>query len=463
MVSAFSGLGTALSGLLAQRAALDVIGQNIANANTDGYSRQRVVLQSVAGNTVPAIFSTWQGVGSGTTIGALDRQRDAFLDGQARTQHAQGAYLTGQQGVYSQIQQLVNEPSNTGIQSQLTAFWAGWQDVANNPGDLAARSTLVQAGITVATGLNAAHDGLGALWSNLHDQLGASVAELNNTAGRVADLNQSVVRARQAGLPSNELADQRDRLAMRLADLAGATIYQQVDGSITVALSGSALVNGSTSRALRVAGGLALDQATGNPVSVEWVDTGATATVPSGAAASYLESLNTTVPHHAGAFDQVAATLAGTVNNQHQAGFDLSGTAGEPFFTGTTAATLAVAIADPAKVAAAGSTTGSGGNLDGTNADAIAGLAGTAGGVDLMYRQMVADLGSAAQTINQRASIQGTLVTNADAAVTAASGVNLDEEMTNMLTFQRGYQAAARVMTTIDSVLDTLINHTGAG
>jgi flagellar hook-associated protein 1 FlgK len=168
-----------------------------------------------------------------------------------------------------------------------------------------------------------------------------------------------------------------------------------------------------------------------------------------------LATLGGTVPHYAAELDAVAASLAGTVNAQHATGYDLAGNPGGTFFTGSTAATIAVAVTDPAKVAAAGTP---GGNLDGGNADAMAALTTAAGGADLRYRQVVADLGTAAHTVNQRASIQAALTNQADAAVATYSGVSLDEEMTNMLTYQRAYQAAARVMSTVDSVLDTLIN-----
>lgn len=460
MVSTFSGLGATLSSLFAHRAAMDATGQNVANANTDGYSRQRVVMQSVGGNTVPAMFSTWTGVGAGVTVSSVQRYRDAFLDSQARIQHAQGSYLDGLNSVYGQIQQLLNEPTDTGIQSQLSAFWSSWQDVTNSPGDLAARSALVQTGVTLATGLNAAHQGLASMWSNVRDQLTSAVNEVNNLAGQVADLNQSVVRANQAGLPSNELADQRDRMVMRLSELTGAAAQPQTDGSLTVTIGGSALVSGATSRQLVVGGGQSLEQSSSVPVSLRWSDTGAGVAVSSGMVAARMETLNATVPGYSASFDQVAAVLAQTVNDQHQAGYDLNGNQGEPFFTGDSAASIAVAFRDPALVAASAQP---GGNLDGGNADAIAGLAGISGGADLTYRNLVAGIGAAAQSTQQRASIQTTLVTNADAAVTGASGVNLDEEMTNLILYQRGYEAAARVMATVDSVLDTLINHTGVG
>jgi flagellar hook-associated protein 1 FlgK len=458
MPSSFSGLSTALSALTAQRRALDVAGQNIANANTEGYSRQRVELTSVGGSAVPAVWSIWHGAGAGVAVAGVDRVRDAFLDARNNTEHAANAYLSNEQQVYGQVEQLISEPGDTGLQAQLADVWAAWHDVANNPRDLAARSTLLQQAATVAGSLNSRHEGLGSLWSASRDQLDALVADVNSTAGTLAELNQAVVRAQAAGLPANELADQRDQLVLKLADLAGATAVRRDDGAVNVLLAGSTLVSGASVRQLGATGARRLDDQATVPAALQWLDNGTPATVPSGQIASVMQTLGVTVPHYADALDQVAARLASTVNAQHAAGYDLSGTAGGTFFVGTTAASIAVAITDPAAVAASATP---GGNLDGGNADAMAALATVAGGADLSYRQLVAELGATTHTVNQRAAIQANLTAAAGAAVASVSGVSLDEEMANMLTYQRAYEAAARVVSTVDSVLDTLINRTG--
>jgi flagellar hook-associated protein 1 FlgK len=455
MSNAFGGLSTALSALTAQRRGLELAGQNIANANTEGYSRQRVDLRSVGGGEVPAMYSTRQATGGGVAVADVVRLRDAFLDARDRTERADNAYLIDEQQVYSQVERLLTEPSETGLQAQLADVWAAWHDVANNPGDLAARSQLLQQAATVAGTLNQSHAGLGALWSANRDQLDALVADVNSTAGSVAELNQKIVLATAAGLPANELTDRRDQLVLRLADLTGASVLRQPNGSADVLLAGAALVSGTHTRKLEAAGAGGLDNQTANPVRLRWADNAAPATVQTGQIGSVLATLGGTVPHYAAELDAVAASLASTVNAGHAGGYDLAGVAGGTFFTGSTAATIAVAITNPAKVAASGTP---GGNLGGGNADKLAALATVAGGADLRYRQVVADLGAVAHTVNQRAAIQAALTDQADAAVAAHSGVSLDEEMTNMLTYQRAYEAAARLMSTVDSLLDTLIN-----
>jgi flagellar hook-associated protein 1 FlgK len=457
MVSSFSGLSTALTGLSANRRGLDVTAQNIANANTEGYTRQRIDFQALGGTVDPALWSTFSGAGDGVGVTDVTRMRDAFLDARNQTEHGNAGFLTNEKSVYGQIEQMIIEPSDNGLQAQLSDVWASWHDVGNNPGDLAARATLLEQTKTVTTSLNTRHDELSALFGASYDQLRQLTVDVNNTAGQIAGLNAALTRASTVGLPANELADQRDQLVLHLADLTGGTALRHDNGTVDVLIGGSALVSGTSTRTLAVIGSAGLDSQSNAPVGLQWTDHNLPATLPNGQMGSVLQSLTTTIPHYSGQLDQVAAALANTVNAQHAQGYDLSGTAGGPFFSGTTAATIRVAISDPAKIAAAGTP---GGNLDGGNAAAIAGLAAAPAGADLTYRQLVADLGATTSSINQRAGIQLALSNNAEAAVASASGVSLDEEMTNMIMYQRGYEAAARVVSTVDSVLDTLINHT---
>jgi flagellar hook-associated protein 1 FlgK len=171
-----------------------------------------------------------------------------------------------------------------------------------------------------------------------------------------------------------------------------------------------------------------------------------------------LDSLTATLPAWAGRLDQVAATLAASVNAVHASGFDLSGTPGASFFTGTTASTIAVALTDPHQVAASAVP---GGNLDNGTADAMAQLATSPTGPDAVYQQMVVDLGVQTQAATSRSTMQDTVAQQADSARQGQAGVSTDEEMVHLISYQHAYEAAARLMTTIDSTLDTLINHTG--
>jgi flagellar hook-associated protein 1 len=453
----FGGLNAAVNALTAHRTALELAGQNVANANTPGYTRQRADLTAIGGQGQPAIYALWQGAGSGVQVADISRLRDSFADARDRTEHARGGYLDTMQTSMDQVEQLINEPSGDGLQSQLQNFWSAWHDVANNPGNPAVRTQMLGQAQTVAIALNDAHNGVNSIWVATRGQLDDLVTDINTTANSIADLNQAVVRARTSGSNGNELADRRDQLVMHLADIAGATAAGRADGSVDVFIGGSTLVNGITVRSLAATGANSLDGAASAPVKVAWSDTGDPVTSYDGKLSATMETLVSTLPGAAASLDGVAGTLASTVNAQHASGYDLDGAAGGTFFSGTGAGSIQVAITDPRLVAASSTP---GGSLDGGNADTLAQLASATNGADNTYRTFVANLGSATSTIHQRAAMQSSLTNTADNEVTAASGVNLDEEMADMLRFQRGYEAASRVLTSIDSTLDTLINHT---
>lgn len=266
------------------------------------------------------------------------------------------------------------------------------------------------------------------------------------------------MQAKVGGLPANELADRRDGLVLKLADLAGATATVRDTGAVDVSLFGSTLVSGTAARALALNGSETLSEQGSNPPSLTFTDNGQPAIVTSGELGSSMDSLNTVLPKYAKSLDDVAAKLAATVNGIHQSGFDRNGDAGEPFYTGTDAESITMAISDPDKVAASGSANG---RLDGSIADALGDVATSGTGPDVTYRQLVADLGVTAKSATLKAETQSTITADLDSNHQSTSGVSLDEEMSNLLQYQRAYEAAAKLMSTIDQTLNTLINNTG--
>ena len=140
MASTFGSINTALTSLYAQRRGLDVTGQNIANVNTEGYTRQRVRMQAQTGSLNPGIYSTTDQTGNGVTVAQIERGRNQYLEDRGRTEHANSAYLTSAKGTYDQIESVLAEPSDTALQSRLHDMWDGWNDVANNWQDPSTRS-----------------------------------------------------------------------------------------------------------------------------------------------------------------------------------------------------------------------------------------------------------------------------------------------------------------------------------
>ncbi|GII06140.1 flagellar hook-associated protein FlgK [Planobispora takensis] len=472
-MSTFSGISTSLSALYAQRQALDVSGQNVANANTEGYSRQRVELNSVGGVVTPAMYSVTEGLGNGVTAAGVVRMRDEFLESRGQIEHAKFAYLAGQEEIHARVEEVFGEPSDTGIQSQLSGYWNSWHDVVNQPGGPtgnAARAQLLQEGATVADSLRSANDTLESLWDSTAEQVDSLVTEVNTAADTVAQLNQAIVRATAAGLPASEMQDKRDAMVLRLAELTGSTSKALANGAVDVTVGGVKLVEGPTAKALDVVGAGTLRDATANPVALRWRGTTTDATLTTGQLASSLNSLNVVLPEYSAKLDQVAQKLAGTVNTQHVQGYDLNGDPGTAFFVSEdggpiTSASIKVGITEAAKVAASSvpptidPITGvKKGNLDAGNADILAGLNTSATGPDTFYREVVTGLGVASQAAQRRTAIQNVVTQNNDSQRLSQSGVSLDEEMANMILYQRAYQAASKMISTIDSTFDSLFS-----
>jgi flagellar hook-associated protein 1 FlgK len=465
-VSTFSSLNAATTALWAQRRALDVTGQNIANVNTEGYSRQRADLQAIGGSVVPAFYSTSPGIGAGVSADDVQRIRDAFLEGRGHTEHANGARLLVEADALEQVSTAFREPSDTGIQSLLSEMWDGWEDVANQPDTDAARAQVLQRMETLVGGLQFSSASLEAQWDQTRDNLDVLVKDVNAAATTVAELNKAIRVANQAGLPANDLADKRDLLVMKLADQVGATVRPGQYGTLDVVVGGMSLVSGSSASALAVAGPVDPDLITATDKPRIVTASGGYTVTAAGTAGGQLSALNAIIPGYRAQLDGIAKGLADSLNAAHATGFDRTGLPGGAVLGSSggpiTAASIKVMISDP-KLLAASSVGPTGGvaALDNGNADKISQLRQDVTGTDAGYRKMIVELGVQAAVAIRNQDIQAVISTQVDAARESVAGVNIDEEMTNMLSFQHAYSAASRMITAIDQTLDTLINRTG--
>src|SRR5690349_1508124 len=199
MASTFGSINTALTSLYAQRRGLDVTGQNIANANTEGYTRQRVRMQAQTGSLNPGVYATTEQVGTGVTVAAVERGRNTYLEERGRTEHANSAYLAGQKATYDGIESVLAEPSDTALQARLHDMWDAWNDVANNWQDPSTRSALLERSRTVAITLNDTYASLSGQFTANRNQLDAYVDQVNTLAPSVADMIQQSGGAHSAG------------------------------------------------------------------------------------------------------------------------------------------------------------------------------------------------------------------------------------------------------------------------
>jgi len=459
----FSSLNTALNGLSAAQRALDTTSQNIVNANTPGYSRQRVLLESV-GNTPEASFHTGSAaVVGGVRVTDVSRIRDAFLEGTRAAAGAKQASIGSQLDILNGAQQLLAEPGDTGMQATVDSFYASWHDLANNPTDTAAGSVVIQRGIAVADQLHYVVDGIAAQWTTAHDNLVDVVAQTNQAAADLAKLNESIQEGTSAGQPVNELMDTRDTLVRKLATLVGGSSSMDQQGRVSGGVNGINLVSGNIHQTMVLTGGNDVSTVSADPPGLR---IGAFAVpVDSGQAAGMLAAMRTDLPALTDKVNTVAASVIGIVNGVYSTGYAQDGSTGNAFFGGTDAHSIAVVPTQGAQLsiaAAAGTVDGSiAAHLGDLADDATSATALGRPGPSAQWRQMTGTLGVQAQSLTTGKSVQDAVVSAAEDAVQSNAGVNLDEEMTNMMLFQRAYQASARVITTIDETMDTLINRTG--
>jgi flagellar hook-associated protein 1 len=431
-VSAFFGLNTALRGLLAHQRALDVTGHNIANASTDGYSRQQAELAASAPMELAGITRAGGNamLGTGVDVEQFVRVRNDFTDLQYRAQNqALGQYQTTAEMLNS-AELSLSEPTDNGIGQVLAKFWSSWDDLANHPESPATRQSLVNQAQLLTDRINSLAGDLTQVRTEAQTEYGmltGPTGDVLSAAQDVAQLNAAIKNAKQQGAEPNDLLDRRDIALDKLSSLAQVSVTDLGNGSIRVNFGDAAqpLVDDTTvtwPQALTAPGGkLGALLKIGDPSAA-------------GTITSYLADL-----------DAVAGQLISTVNAAH----------GTAFFSGTNATNIGVAVnASTVQAAPPASPAGANGI-----ALAIAALRG--GAADNSYANLVARIGGESRAAQQQQATTQALVDTAQDKRQSTSGVSMDEEMSNMVRFQRGYQASARVMSTMDEMLDTLINRTG--
>jgi flagellar hook-associated protein 1 len=426
-ISTFHGLETSLRGLLAQQRALDVTSHNIANADRAGYTRQEAVMAAAPALTVPGAFQsggTGQ-LGQGVDVQAYRRLRDTFADLQYRAANMSYGDGATRANALDQVDDAFGEPSDTGLNAALNSFFDSWDALAANPESSAAKQVVVGTATSLAEAFNDLDSRLGALATNAateYADLTGSGGDVINAANELAQLNVAIRAAVQGGGSPNDLLDRRDELLDGLSKLGQVSVTNLGNGMVSVQFGDAAnpLVDAAN----------AVHQPTGMRA-------------PGGKLGALL-SVQSTIAGYRTSLDTVAAQLASAVNAAQRS----------PFFSGTTAATLAVAV-----TAAGVQTTASGASGANELARAVAALRG--GAAQTGYADLVHTMGADAATADRAGQTGRALVDAADGRRQSSNGVSLDEEMTNMVRFQRGYQASARAMSTMDEMLDVLINRTG--
>ena len=450
-VSTFFGLQTSLSGLLAHQRSLDVTGHNVSNASTVGYSRQEVVLGSAPPLFIPSgarIDGSGAQLGSGVGVQEYRRIRDGFLDVQYRSQAGVLGEAEAKARSLEGVDLALAEPSDNGRAAQLGKLWSAFSSVANDPSSVAARQSVIEQAKTVASAFAQLDGQLGALQGQAQAEFDALVAsptgQVANIAGQLKTLTESIMSSLTGGQTPLDLLDARDNLLDQLSTLGNTSVVDLGNGAIRVLF-------GNT--------GEPLVDLTGTNVTVTWPQD-LTTTNPGGKLGGLYELSRAggVIDSYRDELGDVAEALAESINVLHRQGDDPLA----DFFTyDDTFRGAGLTVVANAATMQLGRPIGADPATKGANdiAREIAALRG--GAVDSAYNGFVSRIGAEIGQ-NVRVLSNAQILTNAvQDRRESASGVSLDEEMTNLIRFQRGYQASARTMSTLDEMLDVLINRTG--
>lgn len=438
-----------LTGTNAARRAMELVSENVANVNTEGYTRRRIDLAAAASSGSMNGQMNGPQTPTGVQVLGVTRMRDAVLDNAYRAQAAAAGSAEMRAEIAARAEEILG-PLDGGAQVALGEFWTAWEKLASNPSDLASRAGVISAGERVATSLRGAAEQLSSMQKLITDRGSAVVRQINTYASQIAQLNGQIGDATFRGAAANELLDQRDVLLDKLSKLI--TVSTRTDQGMTSVFVGSfPLVTGMSSNEMEEgAGGTPVWSATGTPVEL------------GGELAAIREAVNLTLPGIETSLDEIASVLISVVNTQHQAGTNLDGASGGVFFSGTTAADIRVTSSLTPRGVAAGTT---GSPSDNRNALAIAALGSYqvpgVGAVDDLMANLAGQLGESAASTEQMARVFSSSLSSVDDQRQSQMGVNLDEEFGDLIRYQRAYEASARVMQIADEMLDKLINGTG--
>jgi flagellar hook-associated protein 1 FlgK len=452
-ISSFYGLQTSLRGLLAQQRMLDTAGHNIANASTVGYSRQEASLVASAALEIPAggiAGGSGAHLGSGVDVQSFRRIRDQFVDLQYRAQNTNLGEWAARAGALDRAELGLSEPGENGINEQLSKFWDAWSALSTASGDQSpAKKALVEqaAGLadafkTVRSQIELAKTQAYGEYADLSRPASAGDpgGEVAQIAEEIGQLNDVIKRFVTAGDIPNDLLDRRDQLLDQLSEFGQVSVDAQTDGTIDVSFVDKA----SAGTTYPVVTGTASAWA-GPPAGDAWSPGGRLgglldAAKPGGTLDGYLATL-----------DSIAGALPTAVNAAYGGTFFQTG-------PGPAAATLRVNPLIEADYKLIDPGSGAPGSTD--LALKVSQLRDHPS-VDQAYRAFVAQVGSQVREANRQEANSQVLTDAVENRRQSVSGVSLDEEMSNLVRFQRSYQASSRAMSTMDEMLDVLINRTG--
>lgn len=455
-----SSLNIALQSLMSDQAAIDVTSNNIANANTPGYSRQRPVFDAE-----PPVTYGNVNFGMGVTLQQVQSVTDPVLELQIDQQTQNMGQLNSYLGAMQNVSSIFNETQGAGLQSALSQFFSSFQELSTNPTDTVLRQNVLNAGQALSTAFNESSTALGQVKSNLDQSVVQTVGQVNQLTSQIAQLDAQIGKLPVNAQSTGNLQDQRAQLINQLSNLAGINVTNLDDGIVSITTAnGAALVAGNQSYTLSTQP----DPTTGSQ-QVYDNGTNITSGIQGGELGGYIQARDQGVAGTKTQVDNLAAAVMSAVNNQNEAGYDPSGAAGGQFFASFTptqagtndgaAAQMAVAITDPSKIAASSSASSPG---DNTNALALANVQNqtviSGQTAPAYYTGLITGLGDDVSNATSQQQTENLVLQQLQNQRANISGVSMDQEAGNLMQYQLAYQASARVISTIDSLTQTTMS-----
>lgn len=473
MPGLFSTLNLAARSLQTQQVGVEVAGQNLANVNNAAYSRQRVTIQSSI--TVPTAIGPQ---GTGADVVAITQIRSALVDAQMQSELSVGGYWSAQQSALQYAQanlgeyidrqaQSVDGSSGAssataigGLAKELSSLFNAFQSVATSPATITERQLLLNQAQTLASSFNAVAGRFDDLKNTLNTSLNDDIASANKLLTAIADLNAQIADAEFAqGGVANDLRDLRQQKLEQLSALVNVETGADAAGNLTVSVSGVRLVSGRN-----VLDTLETYDAGGGQMLIRSSSAAVPLALTGGSIQGTIDARDGSLATLRSGFDTLAAQLIAEVNAVHATGFSLTGSTGANFFNGTDAASISVnpaLTADPGLVQAAGVAGASRNNAVALTLAQLADKPIAALGNSTFagaYGQIVTSLGKGLSDANDQIADHDVMKSMLARQRDSISGVSVDEEMTDLMRFQRAYQASARLVTTVDEMLDTVLN-----
>jgi len=444
-------LNTAKDALLSHQTAINLTGTNIANVNTPGYTRQRPV------------FST---LGQSVEIAEIKRIYDRFLGAQINEQMHNLGFNEAKKNELDRVETIFNEAGGGGINELLSKFWSAWEDLSANPSGQAERQVLVSVSQSLTSMFRSYSDGLLSVQDDANAWIQGLAHQVNNHLSDIADINSKITRTENDDVGLNTLKDKRAALLSGLAEIVDFHYFEDSSGLINAFLSnGMPLVEGIHTWELDVV----TENHVSNPFFYDVVfkdDPGnvINGVITNGKLAGFLEMRDTTIKGYMDSLDGLAASLVDKVNTQHNLGYDMSQSSGEDFFDAakTKAKNIEVSIAiiaDINKIAASETVNGDGGNAVSMSdiKDTLT-MDGGKSTFSAYYSSLVGRVGQDAADADRNVDHHTILMSQLTNKREENSGVSIDEEMMNLIMYQTGYNAAARIFSTTDELLDVLMN-----